>query len=63
MDKERITRLLPHYVAMIVITIVVLEVTRFVLGGTNIVITLVVIMVIAVGYPRIVRALGLDPGW
>lgn len=62
MDKDQLLELVPHYVALVLLLLVVLAVVRAVVGDVGFWIELVIAFVVAVAYRPIVQYLGYAPG-
>jgi hypothetical protein len=61
MDTDRLKRLAPHYLAMLVLVFVALEAVRSVVGGIGFWTEVAIIVVVVFAYRPIVVRLGLGP--
>jgi len=59
MDRDTQRQLLPHYVAVVVLTVLALTVTRELSDGGWV--NLLVVVVVVLTYPTVVRVLGVEP--
>lgn len=60
-DTDRLVEAAPHYVAMLILVVLVLGVLRTAVGELSFWIELVIVLVIAVGYQALVLRLGVAP--
>lgn len=60
-DTDTIVELLPHYLAMLIIVLLVLGVVRTATGGVGFVVELVIVLVVVFLYPFVVRRFGVAP--
>lgn len=64
MDTDRLKELAPHYVAMLVLVFLVLEIVGAVAGGIGFWVELVLIVIVVFAYRPVVVRLGIAPrGW
>jgi len=61
MDWGNLRQVLPHYVALVLILLLVLSVLQSFIPDLSIWIQLVVAVIIGILYPQVIRALGLEP--
>jgi len=61
MNVERQLGLVPHYVANLLMVLLVIGVVRAVAGDVGIVVELVVVVAVVLVYPSLVRWLGVEP--
>jgi hypothetical protein len=61
MNVERQLGLVPHYVANLLMVLLVVGVLRAVAGDVGIVVELVVVVAVVLVYPTLVRWLGVEP--
>jgi DNA-binding cell septation regulator SpoVG len=61
MLSERQRELLPHYVAITLLTVLVLGGLRVTLGDPGVLVDLAAVIAIVLAYPSVVRVLGLEP--
>ena len=62
-DTEKLRKLAPHYVVMLVAVFVVVRVLRAVVGEIRLLVEFAVILVIVFAYPFVVRRLGYAPSF
>jgi len=58
---EKIRQLSPHWGAMFVVMFVVLAIVERVVGSLSFLASMLLVFVVAFGYPIVVRALGVAP--
>ncbi|MFC6864378.1 hypothetical protein ACFQGE_13030 [Halomicroarcula sp. GCM10025817] len=64
MDTDRLLELAPHYIAMLVLVFLVLELVAILVGDIGFLTELAIIVVIVFAYRPIVIRLGIAPsGW
>lgn len=61
MDKEVLLELVPHYVAMVVLVLLVLTLVRLLVGDLGFWVELAIIIVLVFAYRPAVQALGVAP--
>lgn len=62
--RERLSGFTPHYIAMLVLILLVVAIVRAVVGDVSIWIEVAIVIISALAYCQIVRVLGIAPsGW
>lgn len=62
MDKKnRLIELLPHYLALLILIFLVLAIVRAAVGDLGFWIELAIVIAVGLGYPTLVRVLGIAP--
>jgi hypothetical protein len=58
---EKVRRLVPHWAAMFLLMIAVLTLVERVAGAPGLLLSAGLVVAVAIGYPYVVRALGVAP--
>lgn len=61
MDKEHVIEVVPHYIALVLVLLLVLTVVRALIGEMSFWIELVIVLVVAFVYRPVVQRLGIAP--
>lgn len=60
-NRSRLVELLPHYLALLILIFLVLAIVRATMGDLGFWIELAIVVAVGLGYPTVVRMLGVAP--
>lgn len=61
MNRQELLEALPHYAAIVILFVLVLWAVRATIGDVSLWVELAIVVVVAFGYPIVVRQLGVAP--